>query len=132
MVSLIIVAVAMLAAFALGFIGIPFAKEKGWIKAENFKDTMQILNLMSMVMQEIKPEDNFINVATKVASTCVLSAEQMFNAGDNIAKKTYAVDMAIKICQEMKIELDDNKKDIINAAIESLVLLLPKTNEPKQ
>lgn len=124
--SLVIMGAGMIGAFTIGFIGIPFAKAKGWLKDEKpFADTLDLIKLMSMVMQEIKPDDNFMNVITKVASVCVLSAEQMFKAGDNNAKKTYAVEMAIKMCEEMGIELNDNKKAIINATIESLVKLLP-------
>ncbi len=124
--SLVVMGVSMIGAFAVGFIGIPYAKSKGWLKdSKPFEDTLDLIKLMSMVMQEIKPEDNFMNVITKVCSICVLSAEQMFKAGDNAAKKAYAVDMAIKMCEELGYELNDNKKAIIGATIESLVKLLP-------
>jgi hypothetical protein len=132
--SLVIMGLGMLGAFGIGFIGIPYAKAKGWLKDEKpFENTLDLIKLMSMVMQEIKPEDNFMNIITKVSSVCVLSAEQMFKAGDNAAKKAYAVDMAVKMCEELGVELNDNKKAIINATIESLVKLLPseKKEEPK-
>lgn len=120
--SLVVMGVSMIGAFAVGFIGIPYAKSRGWLKdSKPFEDTLDLIKLMSMVMQEIKPED----VITKVCSICVLSAEQMFKAGDNAAKKAYAVDMAIKMCEELGYELNDNKKAIISATIESLVKLLP-------
>ena len=107
---------------------VPYLKKKnvnvdGAIKELNSKG-----ELVQAAVDEIKPllptpAQGVINIIEKWAPIAAGSAEQLYHAGD-IGKDDRAGSaekVVYSVLKEMNIEIDDNKKNIINAAIKNAV-----------
>jgi|GEM_PF-633577 len=107
---------------------VPYLKKKnvnvdGAIKELNGKG-----ELVQAVIDEIKPlfpipAQGVINVIEKWAPIAVGSAEQLYHSGD-IGKDDragLAESVVLNVLKEMKVEVDDNKKALVDATIKNAV-----------
>ena len=107
---------------------VPYLKKKnvnvdGAIKELNSKG-----ELVQAAVDEIKPllptpAQGVINIIEKWAPIAAGSAEQLYHAGD-IAKDDRAgsaESVVLNVLKEMNVEVDDNKKALIDATIKNAV-----------
>lgn len=115
----VVVGVALVA-----FLLIPFLIKKG-LKPETVSGIADILKGALGVISDLTPYDRICDVA----STAVEYAERLYKTGEvaRDERKQVAIDYIYDALEECGVEVTDQRKKIIECAIEAAVNLLPKT-----
>lgn len=130
-----IVAIITIAVVTILFLVLPMLYKKfNNVNFEQlFDSTNNILEAINIIIQNIAiPEDKrmILNLITTYATQAVQYAEQLYISGqlEEDLRKEKAVEYVKQILTLSEIEITDEIEQIIDATIESAVLLLPKTH----
>lgn len=130
-VTILILVVVVFAIVAIGFILVPWLKNKEIIKEESINTTKQMLELIGLVLKSIQTDNSKskdeIELVFGICEKVVYYVEQTMKNDGNDIKKDYAVKASKEILEKMNIEVTDDMEKMIEIAIESAVNLLPKT-----
>lgn len=107
---------------------VPYAKKKGINLKADLAKTENIAEGVEKIVTEIRPllhgsSANVADVIMEWGPVAAGYAEQLFHAGDIQADQRgqYAENIVLSVLKELKIEIDDNKKTIIDATIKDAV-----------
>lgn len=107
---------------------IPFLKKKGVDVDKTIKDLNTKGELIEGITDQLKPVlpkkvVNVIDLIEKWAPIAAGKAEQMVHAGEigKDDRATTAEDVVLSVLKEAEIEVDENKKKLIDAAIKNAV-----------
>lgn len=114
----------------VGFVLVPFLKEKGYVNEENAKQTVKLLEIARLIIKEMNIKDQKKNTAIDifiVAEKAVKYVEQTMKYDSNEQKKELAIELAIDVLKHTNIKVTKDIEQIIEIGIESAVNALPKT-----
>lgn len=129
-----VIAVSMLCGVIGGVLGtimflFPYLKSKGINIKSVLMDIRSVINVSDKLIDAasgIVPDNKALNVVKAIeewAKIAVGDAEQLYHSGDICKEERAKVaeNVVYSVLKEMNIEIDDNKKNIINAAIKNAV-----------
>lgn len=114
----------------------PVLKRKG-IKVQDLLDqTKKVVDSSGDILNVVKtlmPNNNVVNIlqiVEKWAEIAVGDAEQLFHAGeiDKCDREAVAKSVVLNVLKELNIDVDDSKKQLIDAAIKNAVNELGHSN----
>lgn len=107
---------------------VPYAKKKKINLKDGLAKTENIADGVEKIVTEIRPllhgsSANVADVIMEWGPVAAGYAEQLFHSGDIEAdqRAAYAENIVLSVLKELKIEIDDNKKTIIDATIKDAV-----------
>lgn len=131
-----IVAIITIAIVSVLFLVMPmFYKKFNNVDFDSvFNSTNNILNALQTIIDNIAIPENtktILELITTYAKEAVQYAEQLYKSGQlsEDLRKQKAIEYVKEILKLSNIEITEDIEKIIDATIESAVLLLPKTKE---
>lgn len=114
----------VLGILGLGLVGIPFLKRKGYIEKDDTEFTIQLLELMKLLIYELnlgneKVKENTM-IVFKIAEITVNYIDKNMDLnGQNIEDVSY--ETAIELLEELDIEITEERKKMIKLGIKFAV-----------
>lgn len=119
-----IVALVVLAIFFIGFIAVPWLSKKGYLKKDSTKTTEQILQVVGIILKNLNINKDAKDQATLIFNICekvVAYIDQTSEHDSNEEKKAFAVTCVNDILVQLKIDVNDDVKKLIEIGIEAAV-----------
>ncbi|MCB2309042.1 hypothetical protein LGL08_20270 [Clostridium estertheticum] len=138
LVSLMVIAIILTGVLFAVLVLVPYLKKKGVNTIKILANAQRVtegLDKALVVVQDILPNNPTVGLLTifeKWAKIGVGNAEQLCVSGEVTSEEraTIASDTVYSVLSELKIEVDDNKRILIDAAIKDAVLNLGHTKDP--
>lgn len=129
----VIVVLICASLFVIGVvIGAKFLKDKGY-NGKDFNPAVYVLGIVKCVTAEIKDspkykkELEFANKASNIAESAIIKLIDLIDKNTTIEEaKTIALNLAVDICVESGIELNETREEMIKNIINLAIELLPQ------
>lgn len=108
----------------LGIVVAPYLRKKGIVKEGDLIITSQMLQIIQLVIGEIKMDDKTKDEATKILSLTKLAVgyvQDMMSDKSVEEQQKAAVTVVLAAMDKMQIEITDDKKSIVETSIKAVI-----------
>jgi hypothetical protein len=123
--QLLVVSAVVISTLIIGFIFVPYLKKTGLVKENDAEFTDQLLQLVELVVSEVKFENDDAKQRTmaviKIAEASTRFVQDMLTDKTKDKRIKIAIQTSIKALEDLGVEVTDARKGLIELTVTSFM-----------
>lgn len=122
--TLLIIGVVVALVIILGFIAVPYFKRSGLVKEEDVKFTVELLQIVGIILNEMKLKQEVKDeavIVVEVARVAVGYVQDMMGDKTIAEQQESAINASIMVLNKMKIEVTDARKELVEITVKLVI-----------